>query len=110
MTHSASRPMAASRRALAVMTALIVVAISACGTDSATQTTPTATPAATQPPATATSPPDRGPVTYVDPVFQPNGNRLAIGSGLGTGFIQQNHHQGHQPGRHPHLGHRHQHY
>ncbi len=89
MTHSASRPSAASHRALAVMTALIVVAISACGTDSATQTTPTATPAATQPPATATSPPDRGPVTYVDPVFQPNGNRLAIGSGLGTGFIQQ---------------------
>lgn len=28
-------------------------------------------------------------MTYVDPVFQPNGNRLAIGSGLGTGFIQQ---------------------
>jgi len=71
------------------MAALIMVAISACGSDSATQTTPTANPAVTQPPATATSPPDRGPVTYVDPVFQPNGNRLAIGSGLGTGFIQQ---------------------
>ena len=71
------------------MTALIVVAISACGSDSATPTAPTATAAVTQPPATATSPPDRGPVTYVDPVFQPNGNRLAIGSGLGTGFIQQ---------------------
>ncbi|MXW57930.1 MAG: hypothetical protein F4X68_08670 [Acidimicrobiia bacterium] len=89
MTHGASRRMAASLRALAVMAALIVVAISACGSDSVTQTTPTANPTVTQPPATATSPPDRGPVTYVDPVFQPNGNRLAIGSGLGTGFIQQ---------------------
>ncbi|MYH97159.1 MAG: hypothetical protein F4129_11720 [Acidimicrobiia bacterium] len=89
MNQHSSRRMAASHRALAVMAALIVVAVSACGSDSATQTTPTATTAVTQPPATATSPPDRGPVTYVDPVFQPNGNRLAIGSGLGTGFIQQ---------------------
>lgn len=89
MTHGAFRRTAASHRALAVMTAFIVFAVSACGSDSATQTTPTATPVVTQPPATATSPPDRGPVTYVDPVFQPNGNRLAIGSGLGTGFIQQ---------------------
>ena len=89
MTHGASRRTAASQRVLAVVAALIVVAISACGSDSATQTTPTATPTATQPPATATSPPDRGPATYADPVFQPNGNRLATGSGLGTGFIQQ---------------------
>ena len=89
MTRSASRRMAASHRSLAVMAALIVVAIGACGSGSATRTTPPATPAITQPPATATPPPDRGPVTYVDPVFQPNGNRLAIGSGLGTGFIQQ---------------------
>ena len=89
MTGGLSRLAAASRRILTVMAALNILAISACGSDSATQTTSTATPTVTQPPATATSPPDRGPVTYVDPVFQPNGNRLATGSGLGTGFIQQ---------------------
>lgn len=89
MTHGTSHPTAVPHRAMAVMAALFVVAISACGSDSTTQTTPTANPTATQPPATATPPPDRIPVTYVDPVFQPNGNRLAIGSGLGTGFIQQ---------------------
>lgn len=69
----------------------MVGAVAACGldtTDSPAEST-TATPAISPTPATATPPPDLGPVTYVDPVYQPDGNRLASGSGLGTGFIQQ---------------------
>ncbi|MCY3910388.1 MAG: hypothetical protein OXF99_02675 [bacterium] len=89
MTNSIARQAGIPRRALAVLGVLALAISSACGSDSATLTTPTATPAVSQPPATATLPPDRGPVTYVDPVFQPNGNRLASGAGLGTGFIQQ---------------------
>ncbi|WP_419850810.1 hypothetical protein [Candidatus Poriferisocius sp.] len=71
---------------------VVAAAIGACGSGSngpAAGDRPTATPADSQPPATATPPPDLGPVIYVDPVYQPNGNRLATGSGLGTGFIQQ---------------------
>ena len=88
MTRGVSRRVAAFAPPLALL-ACLFAAITACGSDSTNQVTPTITPATSPPPATATPAPDLGPVTYVDPVFQPNGNRLAIGSGLGSGFIQQ---------------------
>ena len=95
MTLVVIRRNAASRRGLAsifwilVMAGVIVAAMSACGSDSTTEVEATGSPTATQSPATSTPAPERGPVAYVDPVYQPDGNRLADGSGLGTGFIQQ---------------------
>ncbi len=91
MTCGTSRRSAAATRAVAVIALVIAGAVAACGsdtTDPPAETT-TATPAVSQAPATATPPPDLGPVNYVNPVYQPDGNRLASGSGLGTGFIQQ---------------------
>ena len=84
----------ASRRATAFASLLallvfLLAAITACGSDSANQVNPTATPDASPPPATVTPALELGSITYVDPVYQPNGNRLALGSGLGSGFIQQ---------------------
>lgn len=88
MTTSAPPRPAAFASPLGLLVILLAV-IAACGSDSIDQAAPTAVPAVSQPPATATPALDLGPVTYVDPVYQPNGNRLAIGSGLGSGFIQQ---------------------
>lgn len=89
MTGGNSPQPAATRRALAALGVIALAITNACGSSTSPESTPTATPAASQPPATATPPPDLGPVTYVDPVYQPDGNRLADGAGLGTGFIQQ---------------------
>lgn len=77
---------------VAAVVFVAAIAICACGSGTngpAAEDGPTPAPAVSLPPATATPPPDLGPVIYVDPVYQPNGNRLATGSGLGTGFIQQ---------------------
>ena len=89
MTRGLSRRAVAAPLKSAIVAALIAVAVGACGSGSSTQSASTTTPATREPPATATPAPDLGPVTFVDPVFQPDGNRLASGSGLGTGFIQQ---------------------
>ena len=89
MTNGVFRQAGNTRRALAALGVLALAVTSACGSDSTTLATPTATPAVSLPPAPATSPPDRGAITHIDPVFQPDGNRLADGSGLGTGFILQ---------------------
>ena len=96
MRRGAARKPAVSHRPPAVLVAALVALAAAlaasCGAgsaDSPAQATPTAAPAVSPSPATATPAPDPGPVSYVDPVYQPNGNRLAIGSGLGSGFIQQ---------------------
>lgn len=89
MTRGLSRRTAAAPPMLVMVAAFITVATGACGSGSSTESAPSATPAVVEPPATATPAPDLGPVTFVDPVFQPDGNRLATGSGLGTGFIQQ---------------------
>ncbi|MDE0235613.1 MAG: hypothetical protein OXN95_00130, partial [bacterium] len=89
MTSGNSRRIADAKWMVAVVTLVAAAAIAACGSSTSHQATPTATPAVSQPLATATPLPDLGPVTYVDPVYQPDGNRLADGSGLSTGFIQQ---------------------
>ncbi|MCY3578192.1 MAG: hypothetical protein OXH53_12850 [bacterium] len=89
MTSDNPRKRTTTRSVLAALGVLALATTSACGSDTTTEATPTATPVVSPPPAPATSPPDRGPVTYIDPVFQPNGNRLVTGAGLGTGFIQQ---------------------
>jgi len=39
--------------------------------------------------ASAAPAPDPAPAIHVDPIFQPDGNRLVTGSGLASGFIQQ---------------------
>ncbi len=88
MKGGASRRAAAFASPLALLVFLLA-AITACGSDSANQVNPTATPDASPPPATVTPALELGSITYVDPVYQPNGNRLALGSGLGSGFIQQ---------------------
>ncbi len=89
MTRGLSRRTAAAPPMLVMVAVFITVAAGACGSGSSTESAPSPTPAVVEPPATATPAPDLGPVTFVDPVFQPDGNRLATGSGLGTGFIQQ---------------------
>jgi hypothetical protein len=76
---------------IAALVALVAALIGACGTgsgDPPAETTPAAQPSST-PIVTTTPTTDLGPVTHADPVFQPDGNRLATGLGLGTGFIQQ---------------------
>ncbi len=88
MIRGVSRRAAAFASPLAILV-ILLAAIAACRSDSTNQVAPTAAPTVSPPSATAIPAPDLGPVTYVDPVFQPNGNRLAIGSGLGSGFIQQ---------------------
>ncbi len=74
------------RFAILVLLTLGGLGISACGSDSSSDIAPTAT---LQPVATPTSSiPAPIPSLFITPVFQPNGNRLAQGSGLATGFIQ----------------------
>lgn len=89
MTRGTPRRAAASKSALAVAAALIAIATGACGSGSTPESAPTAPPTVSEPPATSTPQSDLGPVTYVDPVYQPDGNRITHGSGLVTGFIQQ---------------------
>ena len=89
MTRGASRRLAVSGPALAIMAAVISISMAACGSSPTTEPVSTATPAISEPTATAAPASDLGPVSYFDPVFHPDGNRLAHGSGLGTGFIQQ---------------------
>jgi len=96
MNRGAAREPAVLRRPPAVLVAAVVALaaalIGACGAgsgDSPTEATPAPTQASSAPVPTTTLPGDLGPVTYADPVYQPNGNRLATGLGLGTGFIQQ---------------------
>ncbi|WP_420638194.1 hypothetical protein [Candidatus Poriferisocius sp.] len=72
------------------MAALMVLV--ACASDPSTNDQPDVppTPTSTAAPTEADpTPAAQGPVTHVDPVFQPDGNRLADGVGLSTGFIQQ---------------------
>ncbi len=83
MTSGTSSRLVLSGLALVVMFS----SPSACSTESTSAPTVTATPAATAPPPTATIAPL--PPVYSDPFFQPDGNRLAGGSGLGTGFINE---------------------
>ena len=96
MSRGATREPAVLRRPpaafIAALVALAAALIGACGggsDDPPAETTPAApspspTPIPTTPPTA-----DLGPVTHADPVYQPDGNRLATGLGLGTGFIQQ---------------------
>ena len=89
MTHRPTGQSAALRWAVLLLVAAIAASFAgACGSDSGNSPAEDATPATSEPRPTAESP-DLGPVTFVDPVYQPDGNRLADGSGLGTGFIQQ---------------------
>lgn len=76
-------------RSLVVATALVASAVSACVSGSTTESRPVAPPSPTSTPAAAAPTATLSPVSYADPVFHPDGNRLAVGSGLGTGFIQQ---------------------
>ena len=92
MTRSAASRAAAHAWGLAVLAGLLSVAIVACGsgsTDQSFEAVPTASPATAESTTVPTRPADVGPVVYADPVYQPDGNRLVDGSGLGTGFIQQ---------------------
>ena len=93
MTSDNPRRAAAARRALAGLGALALVVASACGSGSTSSPlpgdAPRDLPPATEPPIPAAPTPNLSQATYVDPVFQPDGNRLADGNGLGTGFIQQ---------------------
>ena len=89
MTHRATGQSAALRWAMLLLVAAIAASFAgACGSDSGNSPAEIAPPATSEPRPTAESP-DLGPVTFVDPVYQPDGNRLAAGSGLVTGFIQQ---------------------
>ena len=84
---------ATARGALAGLGALALVVASACGSGSTSSPLPDGAPrdrpSATEPPIPAAPTPNLTQAVYVDPVFQPDGNRLADGNGLGTGFIQQ---------------------
>ena len=75
-----------------MLAGLLAIAIVACGsgsTDQSFEAVPTAPPATAVPTTVPTRPADASSVVYADPVYQPDGNRLVDGSGLGTGFIQQ---------------------
>ncbi|WP_419925989.1 hypothetical protein [Candidatus Poriferisocius sp.] len=93
MRRGAAREPAVLPRSTAVLIAVLAaVLIGACGTGSsgsAAVTTPSAPPSSPAPMPTTTLTADLGSPVYADPVYQPDGNRLADGSGLGTGFIQQ---------------------
>ncbi|MDE0116838.1 MAG: hypothetical protein OXT07_09480 [bacterium] len=93
MTSDDLRRAATARRSLAALVGLALAATSACGSGSSSVTLPEAVPASAPPAAEPTIPaaptPNPSPAEYVDPVFQPDGNRLADGNGLGAGFIQQ---------------------
>ena len=93
MTTDIPRRAATARKALAGLGALALVAASACGSGSTSSPLsddfPRDPPSATEPSIPAAPTPSLSQVSYVDPVFQPDGNRLADGNGLGTGFIQQ---------------------
>ncbi len=96
MSRGATREPAVLRRAPAALIAALVVLtaalIGACGSgsdDSPVEIATAAPQPSSAPVPTTTLPADLGPVTHADPVFQPDGNRLATGLGLGTGFIQQ---------------------
>ena len=90
MTRGATGQSAALRLAVLLLGAAILTAFTgACGSDSGDSPAEIAPPATSEPRPTAESPADLGPVTFIDPVYQPDGNRVADGSGLATGFIQQ---------------------
>ena len=83
------QPAALRLAVLLVVAAIVVAFTSACGGDPRDTPTDISPPAPSEPRPTAQTPADLGPLTFVDPVYQPDGNRLTDGSGLGTGFIQQ---------------------
>ncbi len=93
MTSESPRRPAAARKALAAGGALALAIASACGSSSTSgplpETVPTDPPSAAEPTIPSAPTPNLSQAAYVDPVFQPDGNRLADGNGLGTGFIQQ---------------------
>ncbi|MCQ3812058.1 MAG: hypothetical protein KTV68_16055 [Acidimicrobiia bacterium] len=82
-------PVALRLALLVTMAAMAIVFTSACGSDSGDSPAEIAPPATPEPSPTGATLADLGPVNFVDPVYHPDGNRLADGSGLGTGFIQQ---------------------
>ncbi|MXW42298.1 MAG: hypothetical protein F4X48_08205 [Acidimicrobiia bacterium] len=71
-----------------------IITASACGSESSSNLVPsipiTTTNGSAPTPVTEMHDPSSAPnKTFLSPVFQPNGNRLAQGSGLATGFIQE---------------------
>ena len=88
----AGRPPTARRRGSTLLGVALAAALAAaCGSgadDWPADPSPMAA-ATPDPTPTATPPADLGPISYANPVYQPDGNRLADGAGLGTGFIHQ---------------------